>query len=220
LGPQCFRFNLRMIGRGNLEHLMAACAAALALGLTSAEIAGALPKLLMPPGALEAVTNERGLALFVDEARDEESLENVLSSLREITPGRIFLVFGASENTTGKQRFNMGQIAAQYVHHAILTSDNPGREGVEQICSAIAQGLESAGKTDYHFQPDRAEAIAELIGMGRLGDVLLISGKGARNYQEFASTITPFDDRLVAVEVLERLISPQARSERPVQVPV
>ncbi len=217
-GNEPWRFDLPLIGRENVRALLAATAAALARGLTTEQIKGALTELRPVPGSLERVRSSgdegEGFAVYVDEAREERSLEKALSALREITNGRILLSFGATEKTTGKERFGMGRAAARQAQYIVLTSDNSGREPVEQICGMIAQGIESAGSTEYHFQPDRAEAIRELIGKARPGDVLLISGKGDRVYQELASTIVPFDDRIVAAEVLTGLPRPRTSAAR------
>jgi UDP-N-acetylmuramoyl-L-alanyl-D-glutamate--2,6-diaminopimelate ligase len=219
IGNENVRFELPLVGRENLTHLLAASAAAFASDLTAEQIGRALQELQTPPGSLERVPTDQPFAVFVDEARDERSLEIALRSLREITTGRILLAFGAGEKTAGKERFGMGRVAAKYAQYMILTGDNPGREPVEQICGVIAQGIESVGTVEYHFQPNRAEAIAELIGMARPGDVLLIGGKGDRVYQEFANTIVPFDDKAIALERLAPLPAPRARSLRRELVP-
>jgi UDP-N-acetylmuramoyl-L-alanyl-D-glutamate--2,6-diaminopimelate ligase len=219
IGNENLHFELPLIGRENLTHLLAATATAFASDLTAKQIGEALHSLQVPPGSIEPVRNSCGIPLFVDEARTERTLELALRSLRELTRGRILLALGAPEKTSRKERFGMGRIAAKYAQHIILTSDNPGRESVEQICSVLAQGIESGGTSDYHFQPDRAEAIAELIGMAQQGDALLISGKGDRAYQELANTIVPFDDRTVAAERLATIALQRARAPRRTLVP-
>ena len=219
IGNESMRFDVPLVGRENLTQMLAASAAAFAADLTPEQIGAALQGLETPPGSLERVASGLGLSIFVDEARDERSLEIALRSLREMTAGRILLAFGASEKTNGKERFAMGRVAAKHAQHIILTSDNPGREPVDQICSLLAQGIESVGGVAYHFQPSRAEAIAELIAMARHGDVLLISGKGDRVYQELANTIVPFDDREVASERFAALPAPRSRAQKRELVP-
>jgi len=219
IGNENVRFEVPLVGRENLTHLLAASAAAFASDLTAEQIGGALHELQTPPGSLEQVSTTQPFSVFVDEARDERSLEIALRSLREITTGRILLAFGAGEKTVGKERFGMGRVAAKYAQRIILTGDNPGREPVDQICGVIAQGIESVWGMEYHFQPNRAGAIAELTSMARAGDVLVISGKGDRVYQELANTIVPFDDKAIAAERLTALPTPRARSQRRELVP-
>jgi UDP-N-acetylmuramoyl-L-alanyl-D-glutamate--2,6-diaminopimelate ligase len=219
IGNENMRFDVSLVGRENLTHMLAASAAAFAADVSPEQIGRALQEIETPPGSLERVANGLGISIYVDEARDENSLENALRSLREIATGRILLVFGASEKTVGKERFGMGRAAAKYAQHIILTSDNPGREPVDQICGVLAQGIESAGGAEYHFQPNRAEAIAELVSLAKPGDVLLISGKGDRVYQELASTIVPFDDRAIARDRFEALPRPRSRAQKQELVP-
>src|SRR5262249_33919430 len=134
IGNENLRFEVPLVGRENLMHLLAASAAAFASDLTVEQIGRALHTLQTPPGSLERTAATHAFAVFVDEARDERSLEIALRSLREITTGRILLAFGASEKTVGKERFGMGRVAAKYAQRIILTGDNPGREPVDQIC--------------------------------------------------------------------------------------
>jgi len=189
-----------LIGRHNIYHLLAAASAAVCLDVAPSKIQKAFGGLSRPPGNLELVCEAP--LVYVDEAKSAQSLELVLSSLREKAAvaggsgeGRIILVVGCEERSTLAARQEIGRIAGQYANHVVLTSDNPGREPVEQICSSIARGIESTRSSAYHFQPDRGLAIREAVTMARDGDVVLIAGKGERTYQEFASTIVPFDDR-------------------------
>src|SRR5690606_718962 len=102
--------------------------------------------------------------------------------------------------------------AAQLADHVILTSDNPGCENPEQICSVIAQGIESVGRARYHLQPDRAQAIRELIAMAEPGDIVLITGKGERAHQIIGNTVVPFNDRETAAGLLHNFVKPSSRS--------
>jgi len=54
--------------------------------------------------------------------------------------------------------------------------------------------------------PDRREAIASAISMAKIGDVVVIAGKGHEDYQIIGNRIIPFDDRTLARElILENL---------------
>jgi len=198
-----FPCRVPLVGRHNVRHLLAAVAAAVCLDISPDKIRRGIRHLKTPPGNLELISESS--TVYVDEARNPQTLELILSSLVEICSGRLLLVIGCEERTDHQVRFTMGQIAAQYATHIVLTSDNPGREPVEQICSRLAQGIEAARRGAYHFQPDRTLAIREVVTMAHPGDLVLIAGKGERTYQEFASTIVPFDDREQARECLEHL---------------
>ena len=53
-----------------------------------------------------------------------------------------------------------------------------------------------------------AAAIAVALGSARPGDVVVIAGKGHEQGQEVAGVVTPFDDRLVAAELLASTAGP------------
>ena len=54
-------------------------------------------------------------------------------------------------------------------------------------------------------EPDRRSAIRLALAEARAGDVVVIAGKGHETGQEFADRTIPFDDRIVAAEVLREL---------------
>lgn len=200
-----------LVGKQNVRHLLGAAAASLST-LTPRQVLSGLGAVRTTPASLEPVTNTHGLSVFVDEASAVESLHRVLDEVNRLKTGRLLIAFGAPAATSGKYRFDLGRTAAQFADHVILTSDNPSTENPEQICSVIAQGFESVGRGSYHVQPDRAQAIRELIAMSEPGDIVLITGKGERSHQVLANTVVPFSDREIAAEFLQNFVKPVTRS--------
>jgi len=191
---------LQLIGRFNLYNALAAFAAAAALGIPVATIVKALAEMPCVPGRLEAVPNTKGKKVFVDYAHTDDALLNVLGTLREITPGRLVVVFGCGGNRDKGKRPLMGKVAARLADFSIITNDNPRNEVPEKIAADIASGFDSERK--YEIVLDRKAAIArglELIGKK---DVLLVAGKGHETCQEFNGAIFPFDDREAVREAL------------------
>ena len=202
-----------MVGKENVRHLLGAAAASLS-SLTPRQVLTALAHVRTAPASLEFVPNVQGLNIYIDHASDAESLANVLSELRDLQSGRILLSFGSPERSSGKDRFDLGRVAARFADHVILTSDNPGNESQDAISSAVAQGIEDAGRARYHLQPDRAQAIRELIAMAEPGDAVLITGKGEKTLQVIGDTAVPFSDREVATEILQNFSRSENRIER------
>ncbi len=202
---------LPLVGKENIHHLLAAAAASLCL-VAPRQLLMAMNKVRTPPCSFEAISNEHGLSVYVDEARTTERLSAVLEGACELGGKRILLALGSSAGTSGKDRFDLGRLAGQVAHHVIITSDNPGTENVDEICSAIAQGVDSAARSTYHVQTDRNQAVRELIAMAEPGDIALIVGKGARNYQILGETIVPFSDRDVASECLQAVAPSRLRT--------
>ena len=104
---------LKIIGRFNLYNALAAFAVAASLGISPEIIASALAQMQCVPGRLEAVENRKGKRVFVDYAHTDDALRNVLETLREITPGRLVVVFGCGGNRDSGKRRLMGAVAAR-----------------------------------------------------------------------------------------------------------
>lgn len=192
--------SLRLIGRFNLSNALAAFAAAAALGIPVDVIVKALAEMPCVPGRLEAVENSRGKRVFVDYAHTDDALLNVLQTLRDITPGKLVVVFGCGGNRDKGKRPLMGKVAARLADFSIITNDNPRNEIPEKIAADIAAGFDSERK--YEIVLDRKAAIARGIELIGRKDVLLVAGKGHEAYQEFNGAIFPFDDREAVREAL------------------
>jgi UDP-N-acetylmuramoyl-L-alanyl-D-glutamate--2,6-diaminopimelate ligase len=52
-------------------------------------------------------------------------------------------------------------------------------------------------------EPDRAAAIARALKEARPGDIVILAGKGHETYQVLKDKTIPFDDRVVARDVLK-----------------
>jgi UDP-N-acetylmuramoyl-L-alanyl-D-glutamate--2,6-diaminopimelate ligase len=89
--------------------------------------------------------------------------------------------------------------AASAADVAILTSDNPRSEEPDRILDEVASGASGPGVI---VEVDRRRAIERAIGAAKQGDVVLVLGKGHETGQEIGGDVLPFDDRVVAREIL------------------
>jgi UDP-N-acetylmuramoyl-L-alanyl-D-glutamate--2,6-diaminopimelate ligase len=195
-----FLVRLPLMGRFNIYNALAALGAASALGLDVRASVLGLAAAPSVPGRLEQVPAKRKFQVFVDYAHTEDSLLNVMKTLREISPGRLIVVFGCGGSRDRTKRPLMGAAVEQNADHAIITSDNPRKELPEAIIEDIKQGFRG-GK--YEVIVDRKEAIFHAISLARPRDIVLIAGKGHETYQEFADHTIPFDDAAMARAAIE-----------------
>jgi len=193
-------------GRFNVANVLAALAAARAVGVELATAVQAISSAGQVPGRFEPVQEGQGFEVLVDYAHTPDSLENVLRAARELGQGRVHVVFGAGGDRDRGKRPLMGEIATRLADRVIVTSDNPRSEEPVAIIKEILAG---AGES-VPWLEDRRAAIAEAIGGAEDGDVVVIAGKGHEQGQEFAAgRKVPFDDVEVAREVLRsRALSP------------
>ncbi len=191
---------LKILGHYNVSNALAALAAAGSVGVPVARAAEVLSQMLAVPGRLEEISAQGGFQVFVDYAHTEDALDNVLSTLREITPGKLIVVFGCGGNRDRKKRPLMGAVATRLADYVLLTSDNPRKENPIEIIAQIREGCKRSDNVEV--VEDRHEAIVRALSLAEKGDVVLVAGKGHENYQEFANTVIPFDDRQVVRECL------------------
>jgi UDP-N-acetylmuramoyl-L-alanyl-D-glutamate--2,6-diaminopimelate ligase len=203
-----------LTGRYNLDNAMAAVAVAAALDIPARAVAEGVAACRLVPGRLERVDSGGGPAVFVDYAHTDHALINVLGALRELTDGRLLVVFGCGGDRDRGKRPLMGKAVAQSADLAVVTSDNPRTEDPQAIIEQILPGLASWSRVgasalaasdpkSYSVLADRKEAIALAVSAARSGDVVLIAGKGHETYQIVGTTRHGFDDRKEARAALK-----------------
>jgi UDP-N-acetylmuramoyl-L-alanyl-D-glutamate--2,6-diaminopimelate ligase len=198
-------YTMPLIGRHNVANASLALALAQGTGVEAAACAQALAQAPAVPGRLEPVDCGQPFAVYVDYAHTDDALRQVLRTLREITPGKLHVVFGCGGNRDSGKRAKMGAVAAELSDFIYLTTDNPRRESPETIISQIAEGCATMRDGGWQEELDRERAIDETLRAARAGDTVLIAGKGHETYQEINDTIQPFDDRKTARTILNAM---------------
>ena len=97
----------------------------------------------------------------------------------------------------------MTKVAMEMSELTVATADNCRNERVEDIFDMMKAGV--VADKQIEFIPDRREAIERALKAAQPGDCILIAGKGHETTQELADAIIPFDDRIVAREILREM---------------
>lgn len=198
------RLDLKLAGRINVYNSLAAIATGVAFGVGLETQKAALERVKGMPGRFERVDRGQKFSVIVDYAHSPDGLANVLRAARDITAGKVIVVFGCGGDRDRKKRPIMGRIAIELADYAIVTSDNPRSEDPEAIIDEIEEGMRRLGSEHkYKRQADRETAIREAIMAASEGDVVLLAGKGHETYQIFRDSTLHFDDREVALRLLE-----------------
>lgn len=210
------RFASPLVGRHNVENILAAAGLALGAGFDLPEVISGIAALDTVPGRLERIPSRR-CAVFVDYAHTDDALCHVLGALRELARGRLICVFGCGGDRDHGKRPLMGAAAGRGADVAIVTNDNPRSEPPEGIAAAICEGLDRVGmrrapleaagapKGVYAVELDRRRAIELAISIARAEDVVLIAGKGHETCQLIGGERLDFDDRAQARQALQAL---------------
>jgi UDP-N-acetylmuramoyl-L-alanyl-D-glutamate--2,6-diaminopimelate ligase len=191
-----------LLGRFNVDNLLAVAGALHALGEGAGAIASTLSRLQPVAGRMNRLGGDNAMPLVViDYAHTPDALEQALSSLRAHAQGRLVCVFGCGGERDVGKRPQMAAIAEAGADLVIVTDDNPRGEDGDTIVADILKGFSRPDAV--LVQRDRAAAIARAIGTASASDIVLIAGKGHEPYQEVAGVRHPFDDTAVARALLQ-----------------
>jgi UDP-N-acetylmuramoyl-L-alanyl-D-glutamate--2,6-diaminopimelate ligase len=206
-----------LLGRLNLYNLLAAATTALAMGVSREAISEGLLRVSMVDGRLQPVRVPKawGFEVVVDYAHTPDAMEKALSCLKEMTRGRLVVVFGCGGDRDRAKRPLMGQVAARFGDLVILTSDNPRSEVPASIVREVEPGVQASGflyhedhvqvpeGKAYTIQVDRKLAIELALSWAAPGDVVFIGGKGHETYQIVGNQVLQFDDRVVVQDYIQ-----------------
>lgn len=201
-------FFSRLFGQFNAYNLLAAYGVARELDVDADEALVALSGLHAAAGRLDHVADPAGrITAVVDYAHTPDALENVLKTLREVTPASagLLCVVGCGGDRDKTKRPLMARLAAKLADRAILTSDNPRNEDPETILTEMEAGLDTPELQAKALRiGDRRSAIRTAVHLAKAKDVVLVAGKGHENYQEIKGERFPFDDKLELREALKQ----------------
>jgi UDP-N-acetylmuramyl-tripeptide synthetase len=184
-----------LIGRFNIQNLMAVVGSLLHAGVPLNDAAHALGTLTPPPGRMQGVGGERSPLVVVDYAHTPDALEQALLALQPMAAargGKLICVFGCGGERDAGKRPLMGAVAGELAQQVWVTSDNPRGEDPEAIVDDILRG---ASETRHMRRViERGEAIRLAIAGAGERDVVLLAGKGHETYQEREGRRMPWSD--------------------------
>lgn len=155
-------------------------------------------------GRVEPVKISENFSLMIDYAHNAMSLKSLLTTLREYDPTRLVCLFGCGGNRSKLRRYEMGEISSALADLTVVTSDNPRNEEPIDILNDIITGVKKADG-EYISIIDRKEAIKYCIKNAKVGDLIVLAGKGHEDYQEIKGVKYKMDERDLIKEVLAEL---------------
>ncbi len=197
-----------LVGRHNIYNVLAAAGSALLLDFDMDAISQGIAEPQVVPGRFEWINEGQEFGVVVDYAHTDDGLRNLLLAARPLCANRLMVVFGCGGDRDRGKRPKMGSVAAELADVTFLTSDNPRSEDPLAIIIEAESGILRKGKKkglEYFVEPDREGAIHAALEMARIGDLVLIAGKGHETYQIIGDRRLDFDDRAVARAILREL---------------
>ena len=194
-----------LVGRFNVANLIAAMAAAAALGaksdISTEHIATAVPKLQGAVGRMQRVPSNDG-CFIVDYAHTPDALSQVLASLKTHCKGQLWAVFGCGGDRDAGKRPLMAQAGLTGADQVVLTADNPRTEDPNAILQDMQAGMSAEQYQRTHIEPARQKAIEYAVSQAGPDDIVVIAGKGHETYQEINNVRYDFDDSVILQQAL------------------
>lgn len=178
-GEGCLK--TKLLGKFNVSNLLSVLATLGALQFSWENILEGLSQVEPPPGRMQRLGGGNQPLFVVDYAHTPDALEQVLKALREHCDGKLFCVFGCGGNRDRTKRALMGAIAERLADVVVITNDNPREENAEKIIQDILEGLTQP--QNALMEADRFSAIKTAFSRTKVGDIILIAGKGHEDYQ-------------------------------------
>ncbi len=200
-----YSFNINLMGTFNAYNALAAIATGVELGQKMEDLCRGVENLKKVPGRMEEVSVGQEYRVYVDFAYTPDALEKALSSLREVTKGKVRIVFGATGDRDKSKRPIMGRVVSKFADAIYLTDDETYSENAGEIRRDVMAGItKEAGRDKTQEIADRKEAMRKAFDDAKAGDVILITGLGHETERNMAGRLIAWDDREVAKELLRK----------------
>ena len=194
------KINLKLLGESNIYNALASAVVGVALKVNLETIKSGLESVEGIAGRMEKILAGQDFNILIDYAHTPYALERLLKTVRRVTEGDLFVLFGCGGDRDQGKRPQMGKVASLLADRVFLTEDNPRGEDPEKIIDQIMQGVKNKEKVEIII--DRKEGIRKVLNMAKRGDSLVLAGKGHENYQIKKERKIHFSDKETVLELL------------------
>lgn len=191
--------NSPLLGDYNVYNLMCAIIILDSLKIELDTIKNVIKNLSCPPGRMDTVKWKTN-SIVIDYAHTPDAVEHILKTIKKITEGHIYTVFGCTGDRDRTKRPIMMDIATNLSTKVIVTIDDPHNEDPNQIVDDMLKNIK---RNNYEICLDRGKAIEKGIALLESKDVLMILGKGHEELIIYKDQKIPFNDTKKVLEVLK-----------------
>ncbi|MBQ8837158.1 MAG: UDP-N-acetylmuramoyl-L-alanyl-D-glutamate--2,6-diaminopimelate ligase [Clostridia bacterium] len=202
-----FKIKTTIPGHFTLYNTLAAAVTARELGVNLVTVQNALYSMNGVCGRLERVKLGFGgadISVFIDYAHTPFALENLLKCVNGFKTDcqRVVTLFGCGGDRDREKRSVMGKTAVEMSDFVIITGDNSRTEEPKTIINDILKGVGNA--ENYTVIEDRRKAIEYAITNAKVGDIILLVGKGHEQYEIDKEGLHPFSEIEIAEKAAEK----------------
>ena len=201
------RVAMPLLGEVNVQNTAVAIVAGVQLGHDVDAVIASVEACDQIPGRMQKVNPdaEGEPLVIVDYAHTPEALEWTLRSTREMTHGRLIIVFGTDGDRDASKREGLAEVAAREADVLWVTDENPRTEDPQQIRDYLMRGVARVRpdlRDVTEVTTSRRDATRMAIQAAGPGDTVILTGKGPEWYQEVMGVKHAYEDAAVAAEVL------------------
>jgi UDP-N-acetylmuramoyl-L-alanyl-D-glutamate--2,6-diaminopimelate ligase len=192
-----------LIGRFNVDNLLAAFAELRREGVAPEALARIAPSLRPPNGRMWRIHPDPRLPMVVvDAGHTPDAMRQALAAIGEYGYERVISVFGATGSRDAGKRPEMAGAVEAGSDIVIVTDDDVHDEDGDEIVAQLLAAMSRPG--DATVIRDRSSAVDHAIRMASPGDVVMLLGKGHEPMQIVADHVeVPYSDIETAERVLE-----------------
>jgi UDP-N-acetylmuramoyl-L-alanyl-D-glutamate--2,6-diaminopimelate ligase len=152
-----------------------------------------------PPGRTERVSGNRGPTVYVDFGHSADAFAKTLDAVRQVTSGRVIMVFGADGDRDKTKRPDMARAAVEGSDLLFVTDHHPRFEDPQEIRTTLVEAARRARPDIETVEvPDPKQAIREAVRRAREGDSIRWAGPGHQNYRDIRGVHVPYSARAEA----------------------
>lgn len=148
------------------------------------------------PGRTERVSGHAGPSVYVDFGHSPDAFLNTLAAVRQFTPGKVVMLFGADGDRDTTKRADMARVAAEGSDILVVTDHHPRFEDAASIRKTLVDAARAAyPEHEIHEVSPPEAAIRAAVALVGEGDSILWAGPGHQDYRDIQGVRTPYSAR-------------------------
>ena len=156
------------------------------------------------PGRTELVSGSTGPSVFVDFGHSPDAFLNTLAAVRQVTAGKVIMLFGADGDRDATKRPAMAEVSALGCDLLVITDHHPRFEDPSAIRKTLVDAARAVRPELEIYEVSPPElAIKKAVELAKAGDSILWAGPGHQDYRDIRGVRTPYSARQLAKDALK-----------------
>ena len=192
-----------MVAQFNVYNVLEVIAMLHVQGYDLEKIIESLKDLPIVKGRTNFIDRGQDFNAVVDYSHTPDGFEKIYTYLKEITTGRLIVVYGNAGGRDHSKRAIMGEISDKFCDLIVITEQDRRTENVYEIKDEMVQNIKN---TPHVFYEKRYDAIEYALRNAKASDTVVVLGKGDERFQHGPNGLEawPGDDKVVA-EILDKI---------------